>query len=339
MDANTLHITNGDSAANIMAEAGLPGQILPWRDILHDGPVPGGLSPHQLAEVRADFLHQPPIAERDEILQGFRERDQTLQEFRDFDTVVIWLEHDLYDQLQLLQLLHWFSGEAPGQTKLRLICINRFPGISPFYGLGQLNPQQMQSLLGSEQPISREQIELGRRGWLAFTADTPLPLLDFLRQDLSPLPFMAAALKRHLEELPDSVTGLARHERQILEMVNAGEHRPGRLFGDHQKLETAPYLGDWGFWSLIENLVNVPNALLKTANGADFVRPPGIDNSEDFLAQRLHVTESGRAVLQGRSDWVALNPPDRWKGGVHLHPDITIWRWDASLQTVREHRL
>ena len=147
---------------------------------------------------------------------------------------------------------------------------------------------------------------------------------------------MAAALKRHLEEFPDRITGLTRHERQILEMVNDGEHRPGRLFAGHQERETAPYLGDWGYWSIIENLVNVPNALLQTANGGIFLRPPAITDMEKFLAQRLHLTELGNAVLKGETDWVVLNPPDRWKGGIHLHPDKGIWRWDADNQTVME---
>ncbi len=48
---NTLIITNGDSSVSIMQEAGVAGHILPWRDILHDGPVPGDLNLEQLAEV------------------------------------------------------------------------------------------------------------------------------------------------------------------------------------------------------------------------------------------------------------------------------------------------
>jgi len=56
MITHCLNITNGDSAANIMADAGIAGVILPWRDILHDGPVPGGLGLAELAEVRAAFL-------------------------------------------------------------------------------------------------------------------------------------------------------------------------------------------------------------------------------------------------------------------------------------------
>lgn len=36
----TLHLTNGDAAAAMLARSGLPGDIVSWRDALHDGPVP-----------------------------------------------------------------------------------------------------------------------------------------------------------------------------------------------------------------------------------------------------------------------------------------------------------
>jgi Domain of unknown function (DUF1835) len=329
-----LHITNGDSTANTMIEAGIPGRVFPWRDILHDGPVPAGLGLEELAAVRARFLEQSGMANFKQILQGFRERDQTLMHFEQFDKVTLWLEHDLYDQLQLLQLLHWFSGVEPGQTALRLICIDHFPGVTPFYGLGQLDTRQMASLLGTEKAITPQQLELGRRGWLAFTADSPIPLTELIAEDLSALPFLKAALIRHLEEFPDSLTGLPRHERQILEMVEAGIHRPSRLFAEHQKREQAPYLGDWGFWGIIELLTNTPNALLETGTGQNFVHPPEVPADNAFRSQQLGLTRLGRSVLRGDADWVALNPPDRWKGSVHLHPDKTIWRWDVCRQTI-----
>jgi len=317
-----------------MIEAEIPGRVLPWRDILHDGPVPAGLGLEELAAVRARFLDQPGIASFEEILQGFHERDQTLMNFRQFDNVTLWLEHDLYDQLQLLQLLHWFSSVETGQNTLRLICIDRFPGVTPFYGLGQLNTQQMASLLGTEKEITPRQLELGQRGWLAFTADTPIPLTELIEEDLSALPFLKAALKRHLEEFPDSRTGLSRHERQILEMVEAGIRHPARLFAEHQTREQAPYIGDWGYWGLIEQLTNSPNALLKTKSSRNFVHPPEVAPDDAFRSQQLSLTQLGRAVLQGDADWVALNPPDRWKGGVHLHTGKSIWRWDTSHQTI-----
>jgi hypothetical protein len=36
-----LHVINGDSALETLREAGLPGSAIAWRDVLHEGPVPG----------------------------------------------------------------------------------------------------------------------------------------------------------------------------------------------------------------------------------------------------------------------------------------------------------
>ncbi len=332
----TLSITNGDSAATTMRAAGIPDPVLAWRDILHDGPVPGGLSPDELAKVRARFLARPSVGDYDAILRGLRERDRLVRDFRRFGRVTVWLEHDLYDQLQLLQLLDRFAAVESGETALYLICIDRFPGVEPFYGLGQLSAEQMRTLAGSEQRIAEQQLALGRRGWQAFTAETPLPLESFIRSDLSALPFLKAALERHLEEFPDSRNGLSRHERQILEMVASGIARPGRLFAAHQALEAAPYLGDWSFWRLIEGLSNVENALLRTLSGSQFAGPPDVPADDAFREQALELTPLGRAVMNNDANWIDLNPPDCWKGGVHLHPDNTIWCWDRERRAIVE---
>jgi len=122
MSISVLSITNGDSAAAVMAAAGVPGRILPWRDILHDGPVPGGLAPAGLAAVRAGFLAGPAPDRYEAILQDFQERDRLVQAFDEFRQVTIWLEHDLYDQLQLLQLLDRFADVDAVDTDLGLIC-------------------------------------------------------------------------------------------------------------------------------------------------------------------------------------------------------------------------
>jgi len=252
--------------------------------------------------------------------------------------VTIWLEHDLYDQLQLLQLLDRFAEADLGDMELGLICIDHFPGVEPFYGLGQLTAGQMATLAGSEQPVTEDQLTLGQRGWRAFTSDAPLSLQAFLQSDLSALPFLNAALERHLEEFPDSRNGLSRHERQILEMVGSGITRPARLFAAHQLLESAPYLGDWGFWNYIEGLTNVANALLRTSTGNQFVHPPVVPADEAFREQKLELTPLGRAVLNNEANWIELNPPDHWKGGVHLHPNKTLWCWNRDRRAIVEKR-
>src|SRR5215467_5131008 len=98
-----LHITNGDSATIGLRRSGIPGVFLAWRDVLHEGPVPAGLSLSQLSETRARFLAERGWATYEDALEEFRSRDLILERFREEREVVLWFEHDLYDQLQLLR--------------------------------------------------------------------------------------------------------------------------------------------------------------------------------------------------------------------------------------------
>ena len=109
-----LHITNGDAAAGRMAEAGIPGDIVPWRDVLHEGPVPAGLGLDELRPVRARFLADCGWAPYEQALADLGTRDVALASFREHDETVLWFEPDLYDQLQLLQVLDWFAGQELG---------------------------------------------------------------------------------------------------------------------------------------------------------------------------------------------------------------------------------
>ena len=37
-----LHVTNGDSTAGTLRQTSLGGEVVAWRDALHEGPVPAG---------------------------------------------------------------------------------------------------------------------------------------------------------------------------------------------------------------------------------------------------------------------------------------------------------
>jgi hypothetical protein len=135
-----LHITNGDSAAEGIRQTHLPGTVLAWRNVLHEGPVPTDLSLHELSAVRATFIAAEGWAPADEAAADFARRDATLARFMEHDEVCLWFEHDLYDQLQCLQILDWLAGERPGNTLLSMVCIGQFPGVARFFGLGPPSP-------------------------------------------------------------------------------------------------------------------------------------------------------------------------------------------------------
>ena len=119
MSDRILIITNGDSAVDTLKEAGIVADFLPWRDVLHDGPVPANLTLEELSLIRAKFISELGWGEHEDVMNNFQDRDSKLTTFRDYEEVILWFEHDLYDQLQLIQLLDWFSQQELDGTKLR----------------------------------------------------------------------------------------------------------------------------------------------------------------------------------------------------------------------------
>ena len=109
-----LHVANGSSTTRTIAEAGIPGLLSIWADPLHDGPVPGDLSDEALLEVRARFLGAPAEEVRATIpVEGPRGcGDRSSSAHDAYDELVLWFEHDLFDQLNLIQLLSWITSPA-----------------------------------------------------------------------------------------------------------------------------------------------------------------------------------------------------------------------------------
>jgi hypothetical protein len=100
----TLHVTNGESAASTLRQTRLGDMVLAWEDVLTEGPVPR-VPTAELREVRASFLRDAGWGVAAAIRARLERRDNTLTEALGRRHVVLWFEHDLFDQLQLLQLL------------------------------------------------------------------------------------------------------------------------------------------------------------------------------------------------------------------------------------------
>jgi hypothetical protein len=51
----------------------------------------------------------------------------------------------------------------------------------------------------------------------------------------------------------------------------------------------------------------------------------------------MSLTDTGRRIMEGSADHVALNGIDRWMGGAHL-TSAHHWRWDGNaLVDVKGH--
>ncbi len=317
-----LHVLNGDATREVMERSGIPGTYTVWADVLHEGPVPAGVDDEEFRRVRHGFLTAyDDFISADEGAAMQRGWDERLALFHEYDEVVLWFEHDLFDQLILIRHLDWFARRDMGRTVLSLICIGEFPGVQGFAGLGQLSPDQLASLVGSRQRVTIRQTELARAAWRAFTSSDPTSIERVLARDTSSLPFLAGALTRFLEEYPAVGSGLGRTERQIIDGLVRGITKPLDLFLELQRLEERIFMGDATFWTRLEMLAQGPRPL---------IRLPGRPIDQSFPKGEIELTDDGRRVAAGELDWVAIRGIDRWFGGVHLVGDRARWRWDPG---------
>jgi RNA polymerase sigma factor (sigma-70 family) len=322
-----LHVANGTCTTRIIESAGIPGTCSIWADPLYEGPVPGGLSDAELLEARTRYLagstDEAPVVDPVNDMRRWR---TVIQRHETYDELILWFEHDLFDQLNLIQLLAWIRERLPAEKLVSLVCIGSFPGHPRFKGLGELTPDELASLLETRQRVSEAQYSLAELAWQAFREPTP-EALDNLRQgDTSALPYLAAAVARFLQEYPWTTDGLSRTERRLVELAAGGQVELSAAFPRMHADEEVYYVTDMSLAALADTLSRTSPPLLTLA------RTPNADGElaqeSVTLRDAVALTEIGRAVLAGRQDRIGTCGINRWLGGVHLHGDADLWRWD-----------
>jgi hypothetical protein len=227
------------------------GDVVPWREILHEGPVPGGLSRAELRAVRGRFLggDEPHLRMQDDRL------DEALAAR---EPIMLWFEADLFDVLLLVQILERVPAGAP--VRLVLVGQERWTSVT------DVEPARLAELGRDAPTVDEAQLALARGAWEAFTSDTPLAL-EPLAAGTPPLPAIGQAAARLLEELPWTRTGLTRTERQLLEPLANGARTREEAFQAAIAAEERPFLGDLTAWAVLDRLTPLLDGRTANARG------------------------------------------------------------------------
>jgi hypothetical protein len=300
-----LHIVNGQTTAERIRESDIAGEISEFADVLHEGPVPRDDDVDEWLKVRARFIDEAGFDPERNALEHMRGWQAVLETFRDYHDVVLWYEHDLFDQLLLIRHLHWWWTHAP---------LDPPSLVSPADYLGAMNAPQLQALFEARQRVTEAQLTLASSAWQAFTAPEPTELVRLVRhENTSDLPHLEGALVRMLEEYPSNENGLGRTERQILEILEQSPLTTLDLFAANARREERVFMGDVVFFMRLDHLLRARRPLVEREG------PDGV----------VRLTEAGRLTLAGERDHVNVNGIDRWIGGVHLTAG-NVWRWNGG---------
>lgn len=315
-ELTTLHVRCGHDIQQQLKTCGFEGDFLPMIDPLCIGPIPS--NEKGFVAIRAQYVVDTllPVMGRKDSVQEVAQFEQgnihTLLDHQ-YERIVFWVEHDAYDQFMLLRGISVLE-ETEGKI-IEIIEFNQFPGTERFIGFGQLPAEAIRSCWQHRKPVTAKLFSQAKRCWQALQAPTPQPLVNLLEQhELDCLPNIKAVMKRHLQELPHSESGLSFTQHLALQLLNE-QNAPINVkdwFQKYQQQEPLPTLGDAMFYALLLPLTQVENPLF-TVDSLD----------KNWWEQQVIINEKGRECLNGHSTFLQ----DYWVGGIHNQANRR-WTWN-----------
>lgn len=293
--SQVVHVTNGAAIAQSLAQAKLA-PVVSWDDVLHEGPVPARMDDGALRWARASYMARMGWARREDAWSEMSARDATIDRLQHGDIAVLWFDTDLFDQLQLIQVLDRLSRSRIQSTDIRMV--------DPDALSHGLQPARARPLYEDADALPSAALASAAAAWAAFRSSSPLALQPHLSGPVDGLPHVRPALKRLVQEYPWTTDGLSLSRRRILEAARR-ELSLQDAFRAVRFSDPEPYLGDLVFQSYVIQLCTTPSPLVAVDDVADWDAP-------------LRLTEAGEAVLGRREMAWRVAPIDRWIGGVRL---------------------
>jgi hypothetical protein len=318
-EMKTLHLRCGSDIKSTLQDAGFVGDFLEHSYPYCHGPVTSDANRFErearfLSEFAGKFMNlsfdQALAARRDEEARLAASAEQ-------YQRIVLWMEHDCFDQLVLVRCLAQYAG-AKRPPVLELTDIDRFPGSIRFIGLGQLPPEAIRLLWDRRRTVSEASLRLSEQTWRALTRDDPRNLVSLMRTASPALPYLSRALRRLLQELPSLHSGLSLTQQLVLQVLSARSASINELLSAlTYELDPLPFATDFMLAQTIEQMQRLSDPPCTRVTG------------KNIWHDTLSIAEAGRRMLAGELDLMLLSPTARWVGGVEIRSAPT-WRWNEQ---------
>lgn len=221
MSATILHITNGDSTTNYLKKLKFQGDFITWREMLCEGKTTTDVGSESFWKNRFDFFKTSYKVGKKKFI------DYTLKEYRalcnkkESKEIVLWFEHDLFCQINMLAVISWLKNYRKGYH-ISLVCSGKIKGSKKLKGLGELTENQIHQHYNNRVDLTQDDIEYADYIWQLYCSDSPLRLETIYNfNPMSPFLYLASAIEAHLMRFPSIDNGLNKIENTILETATS----------------------------------------------------------------------------------------------------------------------
>ena len=240
MDKKPLHIINGDSLAESVADLDLPGQQVVWREMLCEGPTVQEVGSPEFVKIRKKFLNTYYGISGEDYQHEFVSEFKKLKKIEDYDHIILWFEFDLFCHINVLATIS-FIMEHKKEVPFYLVCSKKLKGDEKLTPLSQLSEKQLLNHYNNKILLIENDLEVANLMWEMYCSDNPLLLKRQIKTNTN-FEYLSSCIRAHIERFPNSVTGINSLERNILRLIRERDiHNYTQLMG--YALEYQGYYG------------------------------------------------------------------------------------------------
>jgi hypothetical protein len=255
MKTSILHITNGDSTTNYLQKLNIQGDFITWREMLCEGKTEVKVGSEQFWKSRFDFLKQSYKITKKQFI------DLTLKEYRNLcnqktqEEIVLWFEHDLFCQVNMLAVISWLKRYRKGR-KVSLVCSGSIHGSDKLYGLSQLSKKQIQNHYKNKIELTQNDIEYADYVWQLYCSNNPIQLQNVQQyQPSKTFTYLTNGILAHLQRFPSLGNGLNTIENNIITIASENTlNSKNKLVGAILQNEDHYGFGDLQYFKKLEDL-------------------------------------------------------------------------------------
>ena len=212
----SLHITNGDATTKILKDLDLSGEIITWREMLCEGKTITEVGSEHFWKTRFDYLKNSYKISKKRFI------DYTLKEYRNLcrqkeqEEIILWFEHDLFSQINMLAIISWLKKHRKGRT-ISLVSSGKKKNSNKLYHFKDFTHQELKKQFNNRSILTEDDIDYADYMWQLYCSDSPLRLeVVYKFNPSSPFIYLADAIKAHLQRFPSIENGLNIVENNIL---------------------------------------------------------------------------------------------------------------------------
>ncbi|MEE9409269.1 MAG: DUF1835 domain-containing protein [Polaribacter sp.] len=258
MGNSILHITNGDTTTNYLQKLHFSGDFITWREMLCEGKTTTDVGSEKFWKNRFDFFKSTYKVSKQKFINYTVKEYRNLCNKKEQKEIVLWFEHDLFCQINMLAVISWLKRYRKGYH-ISLVCSGKVENSNKMFGLSELSEEQITDHFKNRIDLNQDDIEYADYIWQLYCSDSPLRLETVYKfKSTSPFTYLATALEAHLQRFPSIKNGLNTIENNILKTAN--NHRftsKDELVHQLLKEQEVYGFGDLQYEHKINNLQNL----------------------------------------------------------------------------------